>query len=404
MRVLMCTYPGPSHYFPMVPLGWALRAAGHEVVVATQPSFAADVTRSGLSAIAVGPDEDAGEMFRAGFEALLEHVAELPAVWPDTAEALRESGLLFGALMGVKHFAEVATLMGPDLIDFGKSWRPALVVYPPTGFAGAVAAQALGVPAVRHLWGPDFFHFLDEIEAEPLVPLAERFGLDRVNVTGDVVIDPAPPKVQCASAAGTATRHLVRCVPYNGTAVVPAWLAAPPERRRVLVTWGTWIRDMRLRHLFRVPDVLEALAATDVEVVLTATGAERDLLPAVPANVRVVDPVPLHLVLPGCTAIVHQGGTGTTMTAMAYGVPQLVLPQVPDQIFNAGRMTAGGGGRYLPVRDTNAESIAEAIGGLLADEGGRQAAAALREEIAGQPPVPQVVTELEHLAAAPMPG
>lgn len=399
MRVLMCTYPGPSHYFPMVPFGWALRAAGHEVVVATQPPYAPDVTRTGLPALAAGPDMDAGEMFRAGFEMLLSHAADLPAEWPETVDGLRAVGLLNGALMGVRHFAEVAELMADDMIGFARQWRPDLVVYAPTAFAGALVARVLGIPAVRHLWGPDFFHFLDEVETEPLAPLAERFGLGRIGVSGDVVIDPAPPEVR-ARDAGTAVRQPVRCVPYNGTAVIPDWLRVPPARPRVCVTWGTWIRDMSLRHLFRVPDVIDALGSMDVEVVLTATDSERELLPKVPDNVRVVDPVPLHLVLPDCRAIIHQGGTGTTMTALAHGVPQLVLPQVPDQIFNAGRMAAGGAGRYLPAREVSAESIERSVAWLLDDEPSLAAARALRDTMAGQPPVPHVVTEIERLASS----
>ena len=41
---------------PMVPLAWALRAAGHDVRVAVQPSFAATVTSAGLTAVPVGRD------------------------------------------------------------------------------------------------------------------------------------------------------------------------------------------------------------------------------------------------------------------------------------------------------------------------------------------------------------
>ena len=35
MRALFLAAPGIGHAFPMVPLAWALRSAGHEVAVAT---------------------------------------------------------------------------------------------------------------------------------------------------------------------------------------------------------------------------------------------------------------------------------------------------------------------------------------------------------------------------------
>ncbi len=37
MRILFTTFPSPSHHFPMVPLEWAARAAGHDVRVASAP-------------------------------------------------------------------------------------------------------------------------------------------------------------------------------------------------------------------------------------------------------------------------------------------------------------------------------------------------------------------------------
>ncbi len=36
MRVLFTTYAEKTHFLAMAPLAWALRTAGHEVVVASQ--------------------------------------------------------------------------------------------------------------------------------------------------------------------------------------------------------------------------------------------------------------------------------------------------------------------------------------------------------------------------------
>ncbi len=58
MRVLFTTFAWPSHYFPMVPLAWACRAAGHEVRMASQPELADLMRRSGLPYVTVGRDVD----------------------------------------------------------------------------------------------------------------------------------------------------------------------------------------------------------------------------------------------------------------------------------------------------------------------------------------------------------
>jgi hypothetical protein len=45
-----------------------------------------------------------------------------------------------------------------------------------------------------------------------------------------------------------------------------------------------------------------------------------------PRNVRATGYLPLDLVLPSCSAVVHHGGGGTFTTAVAERVPQLITP------------------------------------------------------------------------------
>ena len=49
-------------------------------------------------------------------------------------------------------------------------------------------------------------------------------------------------------------------------------------------------------------------------------------------------------------AVVTHGGAGTTLGALAFGVPLLVLPQGADQYANAERVVAAGAGRQLLKR------------------------------------------------------
>ena len=92
-----------------------------------------------------------------------------------------------------------------------------------------------------------------------------------------------------------------------------------------------------------VPRVVRALAGLDVEVVVAVLESQRELFTEMPANVRSVGPVPLHLLLPTCDAIIHQGGGGTLMTALVSGLPQLVVPTFPDQAFSARQLAASSG-------------------------------------------------------------
>src|SRR4051812_15798793 len=70
MRVLFTTWGWPSHFYPLVQLGWALGAAGHEVRVATQPGLLPAVGAAGLTPAAVGTDLDVAPLMN-GFQDML---------------------------------------------------------------------------------------------------------------------------------------------------------------------------------------------------------------------------------------------------------------------------------------------------------------------------------------------
>src|SRR5262245_54913822 len=56
MRVLFVSCPSAGHVYPMFSLAWALRAAGHEVLVASSAAIAQDIREAGLAAVAThGP-------------------------------------------------------------------------------------------------------------------------------------------------------------------------------------------------------------------------------------------------------------------------------------------------------------------------------------------------------------
>jgi UDP:flavonoid glycosyltransferase YjiC (YdhE family) len=282
-------------------------------------------------------------------------------------------------------------------VSFARYWRPDLVVFEPTSFVGPLVARLLGVPAVRHLWTADFTAQLDLVERWLLGPLFARFGLDEIGVLGDLTLDPCPPRLEVADDL---PRQPIRYVPYNGRSVLPGWLREPPARRRVCVTWGGSLTGVGLTdRMSHVPRVVRALGGLDVEVVVAVLESQRELFTELPANVRSVGPVPLHLLLPTCDAIIHQGGGGTLMTALVCGLPQLVVPSIPDQAFNARQLAGTGAGRCLPGGEAVTEAaVAEHAGSILDDAAYRDAARVLQAEALALPAPADVVPILEQLA------
>jgi UDP:flavonoid glycosyltransferase YjiC (YdhE family) len=119
----------------------------------------------------------------------------------------------------------------------------------------------------------------------------------------------------------------------------------------------------------------------------------------VPGNVHVERFVAQSAVLPLVDVIVHHGGTGTVLSALEVGLPQLLLPQGADQFLNAETLASAGAGRGLPKDAQQAGAIGEAVQALLGDAPERQNAVKLRAEIAAMPSPADVVTELVKLTS-----
>jgi UDP:flavonoid glycosyltransferase YjiC (YdhE family) len=390
MRILMSTWGWRSHFYCLVPLGWALAAAGHEVRVASHPAMVEPITAAGLAAVPLGPDIRFAEVFADQ----IGKVGQLT----DSDDTRTDDGEVEPAITADGGVVRFADALLDDLVAFGRSWQPDLMIWDPFNLAAPIAAAALGVPGVQQLWGPDSWVTLRLDRESVLGPLAGRHGLSaaEVRLAGTLSLDPVPEPMQVPR---TEPSLPVRYLPYNGTAVLPAWLHAAPARPRICVTAGTMMAGAGLTDRLDLTGVIRAVAELDAEVVVVVEPAQQRLLGELPANVRLAEaPLALRLLLPSCAALVQQGGAGTTMTALACGVPQLILPQVSDQHFNGERLTVTGAGRALAAGQAVPGTVRDLVGELIGDGPWRAAAELMRERIARMPPPAELVPELAALA------
>jgi UDP:flavonoid glycosyltransferase YjiC (YdhE family) len=370
MRILLVTSALASHYFAMAPFGWAARVRGHEVCVATTPDLIPVVRDSGLPAVAVGSTVD----FSARY---------------------RDSG---GSGDPKALFGLVASAMVDDLVAFGRSWRPDLVVWEPTTFAAPVAAAVVGVPAVRYLWGPDIVG--RGSSGRDRLPPAVRALFERYDVDVDALpdwwtIDPCPPSVQLAGPLWTSVQY----VPYSNQNRVATDLLRPAGRPRVLVTLGVSVTGLVGMRAFLPPIVLRALSDMDVEVIVALPPEQRDLLGELPSNARVVSGCPLESVVPTCSLVVHHGGAGSLLTAARFGVPQLMLTQMPDLGFYAGRLAATGAGTHIRGDEVTEDAVAAAVRSSLSSADVRSAADRLRAEALDQPTPAGLAARLDQFVS-----
>ncbi|WP_229826428.1 nucleotide disphospho-sugar-binding domain-containing protein, partial [Nocardiopsis terrae] len=311
----------------MVPLAWALRTAGHEVRVASQPELVDVVTTAGLSAVPVGRDHDFWRLLDV-FPAR-QHKARAGQSVPFDAVDLPEEEVSWEYLRdGYRKvvpwwFRLVNEPMVDDLVDFCRAWRPDLVIWEPGTFAAPIAAEAVGAAHARITCGADLYGWVrrmftdrlgqlpEQDREDPLADwlsrVAERHGVafDETMTHGHFTIDQLPPSLRLETRG---LRYLaMRHIPYNGRSVTPPWLWAPPERPRVCLTLGLTDSERFGGYSVSVGELVESLAELDAEIVATVAEKEQDALGTLPDNVRVESFVPLHALLPHCDAVVHHG-------------------------------------------------------------------------------------------------
>ncbi|HKT03969.1 MAG TPA: nucleotide disphospho-sugar-binding domain-containing protein [Rugosimonospora sp.] len=403
MRVLFTVSSWPTHYASMVPIGWALQAAAHDVRVLCTPSQADPLSMAGLTPVPVldSPDDQTRLRLQYYLEAVHGH---WPYPWPPLhpltgapMDSLDDFDLGEFRERQAPAIAGRAAASFDTAVEFARAYQPDLILHDPANLEGQLAARVIGVPGVLCLWGPVGATEPEHMRIVPddISDSFPRYGLGPFDpATISTVIDPCPPGV----AVPTAARRLsVRYVPYNGSGAAPRWLLDPVDQPRVCVTWSTALASMSGPRAFLLPEIVRAVSELDVEVVLTATARDVAALGPVPSHIRVLEHLPLRLVLPTCSAVVHHGGSGSTLTSLWSGVPQLLPTFASEQNATGRRMAAAGAAVHLLGHLANASTMHATLEKLLADDSYTVAARRLRDEMHAQPTPADLVSELTAL-------
>jgi UDP:flavonoid glycosyltransferase YjiC (YdhE family) len=425
MRVLFVVWPGPAHLYPVIPLAWALQGAGHEVRIGSHHTMSAPITSMGLSAVAFG-DESApatgpGKAYPEAERDKLARATEVLALDP----AASDNWEIFHhfLLPGVWDFLPPGTAPDEarpgvdDLVAFTRQWQPDLVIWDPCWPAAAVAAAACGAAQARLLYCQDYFGWsldrfaeradldvLDHPLAEAVRPVADRYGveLNTELLTGQWTIDQLPNGF---SLPTTARKVPMRCVFSPAQTPVPDWLLERPDRPRVGISLGLSQREFMAGGWDYMPNLMEAVADLDIEVVATLNAVQLADLDALPGNVRVVDYLPLNQLLPTCSALIHHGGIGTFAAAANYRVPQLITDldapvpmKYPVATSTAAYVAGRGAGLTLDIT-SSPDTMRKQISLLLGDPSFQDGAVRVYEDLLAMPSPVDLVPVVERLTA-----
>ncbi|MFD5250147.1 glycosyltransferase [Amycolatopsis sp. NPDC058340] len=254
--------------------------------------------------------------------------------------------------------------------------RPDLVVHEWGQPGVAVAAERAGIPGLWHGFGRMF---------------PDGIGLQPPSRPGRPHLDICPPSLQDKDFLATAERVELRPVPFSE----PAARLEKTARPLIYLTLGT---------AFGTPEVLataiRGLAPLRAHVVVASGRIRPEDLGAVPDNVTVRAWIAQTDLMPHVDAVVHHGGSGTTLGALAAGVPQLLLPQGADHFANAEALCTAGAALSLQPGELSAEAVTEHTRTLLGRTAHRDAARAIAEEISRMPSPSEVARTLPEWTRA----
>ena len=293
-------------------------------MVAGPPALAETVERAGYRFwLGEAPPEDE----------LASTWARVPTVSREEAEAI-VVGEIFAGLN--------VRAMLPSLNAVCAEWGPELVLRDPSEFASAFAAERHGIRHARIAIGLLTSERTALSIAQPVLEDRLPGITDRIWKSPYLSLFPATledPRV-AAPPAVHRFREPVTEVPPEP---LPDWW--PDDAGPLIyVSFGSVTGSLPIAGpVFAA--VFEAAAGLQARVLLTVgTETDVDALGPAPPNVHVERWVPQATVFGHAAAVVCHGGSGTTLGALAAGLPLVVVPLFADQPENAHRVAAVGAG------------------------------------------------------------
>jgi UDP:flavonoid glycosyltransferase YjiC (YdhE family) len=377
LKVIILAGVAPSTVFSHAPLAMALRNAGHQVMVsASVDEVVPTISEIGLPAVPVAdPDVTPQQVL-----ATEEHLMQIP---DNPVDRERQSGRWYGKLESVTLDA---------LLAFARDWRPDVVIGGDASYAAPLLARHLGVPFVRHAWDIHDPKLMDEGANEQLGKFLADLGLDALPEP-DMLIDITPPTLRTREVQAV---QMMRWIPGNTQCRLAPWMYTKGADKRIGVTIGTGV-GRHGQHDF-LHGIVENLGTLDAEVVVPVTDDAaprlREQLPKVQAGW-----IPLDILAPTCDVLVHQTGGSTMMTALSFGVPQVLIPD--PNLFRANamarRLADAGAALVLTPDEATTDAVAKACQEIITNPSYAAAAAALAREIAAQPLPSEVARRIELL-------
>jgi MGT family glycosyltransferase len=375
-HVLLMPFPAHGHVGPVLPVAAELTRRGHRVTFATTPAFGHLVTAAGATplvyrSVLAGrrlPDVfDPEYLAREPLRSVLEALATIPVI---------EAGLQDDPPDLVAY--DVSTYAAGRVL--ARKWRrPAVQLFPTFAsgdqflFSRRIGERFASGIAPDHPALTEFFAWAAELLS---VHDLAGIGVDELTAPceeANLVFLPRAFQIENESFDD---RHAF---------VGPCSPAPAPGRWRpsgdapvALISLGT--TSNRHPEFFR--HCAAAFDGLPWQAVMTlGAGVSADDVGAVAGNVEMHSWLPHDAVLPYASVFVSQAGMGSVMQALAFGLPQVMVPYLPEQHFIAERAEELNLGRVIGTGNRTSPAIRESVLSVTADDRVRRSLADMRRHI-----------------------
>jgi UDP:flavonoid glycosyltransferase YjiC (YdhE family) len=358
---MLAAFGDPGHAFPMIALGRALVARGHEACMETWHRWREHVEGEGMRFAAapvyeVFPLQDSGlKPYQAAVRGARDSLPAFEEFAPDVV---------------VADIITVAATLAAELA--GRPWAtlvPHVMPTPAPGFP----AYSIGARLPRTGLGRAWWRLFD-----PLVARGAERGRDDLNGARARVGLPPLDYVHngiSRQLAIVATfpqlEYPRRWEPWVEVTGPLLWeqpfgeVEEPPGDGPLVLVAPSTSQDPDQRMLLAA---LEGLAGLPVRVLATTNRRPPPGGPVpVPANARLVDWVSYARTMPRSAAVVCHAGHGTVARALASGAPVVACQEAGDMAENASRVAWSGAGVSLPRRLVTPRGVRLAVERVLAD-------------------------------------
>jgi len=382
MKIVVATIGSRGDVQPYIYLCQGLREAGHEVVLATNPTLCPLADSHGVAAVPVGPAVDMGAVgarlldqsfnnMWIGMIRVMQFGAQLvEAAYPETLAVCRGADVVITSDTG-SGIAEAERLEIPWV---SVTLQPARV--PLISAAPSFLARTLWSVMGRLFVAPTN-RFRRRVGAPPVQDMASMMSTRLVLL---------PVSQHVASPDTRWPRH-VHQTGYWFSRSDEAW--EPPQGLLEFLEGGDTplavslgVMGMSGRRAQEAAQIiLAALERTEVRAIVQGwDDALRGL--ADPRRVYFAGALPHHWLFDRVSMVIHHGGFGTTAATLRAGVPGLVVPHVIDQFYWAQRvMELGVSPGFISRGRLRVGNLSEAIQRVGQDEPMRERASKLGRKI-----------------------